>query len=244
MTVNENASEEENLPATNQDDKAKIARAKRRRRRVHFANAVSLTIFFVLAFFAAAIPFFKWDLAITNSLQSITFLRPLMLFISFFGNGFTPHLITAVTALIFLIVRLRHEAIWLVFSAGLGAGINALLKLLIGRPRPTDAVVSILQQPGGLSFPSGHVTFYVCYFGFLLFLVYRNVPRQSPIRIPLLILLALPIALVGFSRVYLGAHWASDTIGAYLWSNVWLMLSFNLYQKMREKSLSKVTSDE
>lgn len=210
---------------------------------MRFANAISLTIFFVLAFFASVIPFFNWDLTISNSLQSITFLRPLMVFISLFGNGLIPHFITAATALIFLIFRLRHEAVWLVFSAGVGAGINALLKRLIGRPRPSDDFITILQQPGGLSFPSGHVTFYVCYFGFLLFLVYRNVPRQSPIRIPLLILLALPIALVGFSRVYLGAHWASDTLGAYLWSHVWLMLSFNLYQNMREKSVAKIKDD-
>jgi membrane-associated phospholipid phosphatase len=242
MTANENASAELNLPDPDKENRAKTARAKRRRRRVHFANAVLLTVFFVLAFLAHAIPFFNWDLAITNYLQSIKFLHPLMVFVSFFGNGLTPHLITAFTVLIFLIFRLRYEALWLVFSAGVGAGINALLKRVIGRPRPTDDFISILQQPGGLSFPSGHVTFYVCYFGFLLFLVYRNIPRQSPIRIPLLILLMLPILLVGFSRVYLGAHWASDTLGAYLWSSVWLMLSFNLYQKMKERE--RVTSGE
>jgi undecaprenyl-diphosphatase len=116
------------------------------------------------------------------------------------------------------------------------------MKRFIARPRPTDEFVNILQQPGGLSFPSGHVTFYVCYFGFLFFLVYRNVPRQSPIRTPLLILLLLPILLVGLSRVYLGAHWASDTLGAYLWSSVWLMLSYNLYQKGKEAR--RVKSDE
>jgi undecaprenyl-diphosphatase len=102
---------------------------------------------------------------------------------------------------------------------------------LIARPRPSDDDVAILQQPGGLSFPSGHVTFYVCYFGFLFFLVYRYMPRTSPLRIPLLILLALPIALVGLSRIYLGAHWLSDTLGAYLWSSVWLALSISLYQR-------------
>lgn len=216
-----------------------VSKEAKRKKRVRIANAVSLVIFLVLAFFARAIPFFNWDLTITNSLQSFKSLYPVMSFISWFGNGFTPHIITAITVLIFILFRFRHEAFWLLFSAGISSGINALLKRLIGRPRPSDDFVTILQQPGGLSFPSGHVTFYVCYFGFLFFLVYRHLPRTSLIRIPLLILLALPIALAGLSRIYLGAHWASDTVGAYLWSSVWLTLSIILYQRWKIKNSSE-----
>ena len=209
------------------------SKGTKRKQRIRIANAVALVSFGTLAVLASAFPFFNVDLAFTNWLQSFSVLRGLMWFISLFGNGFTPHIITAVTALTFLILRCRHEAFWLLFSAGLSSGINALLKRLIARPRPTNEVVNILQQPGGLSFPSGHVTFYVCYFGFLFFLVYRHLPRTSPLRIPLLILLTLPIALVGLSRIYLGAHWLSDTIGAYLWSSVWLTISIILYQRWK-----------
>jgi undecaprenyl-diphosphatase len=206
-------------------------RRQKRKKRIRIANAAALVIFGVLAVLAGTFPFFNVDLAFTNWLQSFSGLRGLMWFVSLAGNGFTPHIITAITVLIFLILRFRHEAFWLLFSAGLSSGINALLKRLIARPRPSDDDVAILQQPGGLSFPSGHVTFYVCYFGFLFFLVYRYMPRTSPLRIPLLILLMLPIALVGLSRIYLGAHWLSDTVGAYLWSSVWLALSISLYQR-------------
>lgn len=222
-----------NPSTSNQHDK------KRRKRSIRIINACSLIIFFALAFFAYTIPYFNWDLTITHSLQSIKVLRPFMSFVSLFGNGFIPHIITAVTALIFIIFRLRYEAIGIVFSAGVGALINFLIKLFIARPRPTEDVINILQEPGGLSFPSGHVAFYVCYFGFLFFLVYRKMPRTSHIRIPLLILLALPILLIGFSRVYLGVHWASDTLGAYLWSSVWLTLSLSLYQRWKLKKSSK-----
>lgn len=233
MTTNENTSSELNPSTPNQRDK------KRRKRHIRIINACSLIIFFALAFFAYTIPYFNWDLAITHSLQSIKILRPFMSFISLFGNGFIPHIITAITALIFIIFRLRYEAIGIVFSAGIGALINFLIKLLIRRPRPTDDIISILQEPGGLSFPSGHVAFYVCYFGFLFFLVYRNMERTSLIRIPLLILLALPILLIGFSRIYLGVHWASDTLGAYLWSSVWLTISLSLYQRWIIKNSPK-----
>ncbi len=203
------------------------------------ANIGSIVFFCVLALLAHSLPFFCWDLLFTNWLQSHKSPGGLLWFISLFGNGFTPFVITALTVLILFLFRFRYEAFGLVFCAGLSALINAFLKRFIARPRPTDEFVSVLTQPGGLSFPSGHVTFYVCYFGFLFFLVYRYLPRKSPFRIPLLILLLLPIALVGLSRVYLGAHWLSDTIGAYLWSSAWLTLSISLYQRWKANPLGK-----
>ena len=60
-------------------------------------------------------------------------------------------------------------------------------------------------------------------FGFLWLLARERLPAGWPRRI-LLIGLTLPVPLIGFSRVSLGAHWPSDTLGAYLWSGVWLGL--------------------
>ena len=44
------------------------------------------------------------------------------------------------------------------------------------------------------------------------------------------------IALVGLSRIYLGAHWPSDVTGAYLAVAIWLMLCIEAYRRLKSRS--------
>ena len=199
---------------------------------------VALAAFAILAIFAYLDPYFGWDLKIANAFNWKTFTPPglfqLMLFTSIFGNSWTPYALTALTVIIFLLFRRRSEAAALTFCAGGSGLINTLFKHLVARPRPAHDLIQSYTDPLTNSFPSGHVTFYVCYFGFLFFVSYALLPRGSLLRRLALTLTALPVLLVGLSRIYLGAHWPSDTIGAYLWSGVWLSLSLALYRRWKE----------
>lgn len=238
----------------NQDDKYKVEagepinsqavtvpheRAVRRLWRAETIYVVALAAFAVLAIFAHLDPYFRWDLEVSEHFNWTTFtppgLFPLMRFVSIFGNSWIPYALTALTAIVFLLFRRRSEAVGVIFSAGGSGLINTLLKLLIARPRPQHDGIQAYRDMVTQSFPSGHVTFYVCYFGFLFFVAYALLKRGSTLRRLALALTALPVLLVGFSRVYLGAHWPSDTLGAYLWSGVWLAFALWMYRRWKER---------
>ena len=212
--------------------------AVRRLWRAETVYIVALGAFAVLAIFAYLDPYFGWDVRVSKAFNWGSFappgLFPLLRFMSVFGNSFTPYVMTVLMVIIFLAFRRRSEAAGLTLSVLGSAIINSTLKIVISRPRPTPDLVLVYRNTVTQSFPSGHVTFYVCFFGFLFFVAFALLPRGSASRRLALTLTALPVLLVGLSRIYLGAHWPSDTLGAYLWSGVWLAFSLEMYRRWKE----------
>lgn len=174
-----------------------------------------------------------WNIEATRALQSIRVpgLHEVMRLISGFGNA--PKVI-AISAISLLVLNKGREAVGLAWC-GLGGWFLSLqLKHVFAHPRPTAELVAVFHQWPDGSFPSGHLVFYVCYFGFLFFLAREHLPRHSALRPVVLVLIALPPMLVGLSRVYLGEHWPSDLPGSYLLGGVWTALSMTLYRRWRQ----------
>jgi membrane-associated phospholipid phosphatase len=234
------SSEEQKVAAAAQAPVVTVPRwrALRRLWRAQTVYFVALGAFAVLAVFAYLDPYFAWDLKVSHAFSWTTFtppgLLPLMEFVSFFGYGWMPYAMAAATAVIFYAAGRRSEGVALALSTAGSGLINSLIKLLISRPRPSP-VIRAYRDNATLSFPSGHVTFYVCYFGFLFFVAYALLRRGTMVRRLALTLAALPVLLVGPSRIYLGAHWPSDTLGAYLLSGVWLAFSLAMYKRWKER---------
>lgn len=87
--------------------------------------------------------------------------------------------------------------------------INQLLKLLFYRERPN---IKRLVEENGFSFPSGHSMVSTAFYGFLIYLIYKEINNKK-IRNILITILVILVATIGISRIYLGVHYASDVIG-------------------------------
>src|SRR5665213_2702476 len=114
----------------------------------------------------------------------------------------------------------RYLAGFLITLIG-AEGTAYILKDLIARPRPLSPL-PVTFDPS-FSFPSGHATAAMALYGFLIYLICR-MPLSAGKKKLLIALLVLVILLIGFSRLYLGAHFPTDVLGGYLLSLLWLMI--------------------
>jgi undecaprenyl-diphosphatase len=91
--------------------------------------------------------------------------------------------------------------------------LNTPLKELIDRARP-DADDMLIRDPAdGLGFPSGHSSTVVLVYGYAAVVAARHAPTQ--IAAAAVALVMAVIAIIGWDRVYDGAHWPSDVLGGY-----------------------------
>ncbi len=174
-------------------------------------------IFFSLTAVVYFLPTSFIDIEFSEEVQE--YMNPLldhiMKAISWFGRTWISVIMTAVVALIFLLARHKKDALFVLFTLVVSP-INTGIKILISRPRPTEDLVTIVQVAKYQSFPSGHVSFYVVFFGFLVFLMLRHNSITKLIRYTVITFSLLLIFAVPFSRVYLGVHWFTDVTGGFI----------------------------
>ncbi|HET8841119.1 MAG TPA: phosphatase PAP2 family protein, partial [Ktedonobacteraceae bacterium] len=197
-----------------------------------------LVFFGALTLLVYVHPLLPIDVVITREFQEnrSPWLGAFMLAISYPGNASWLFVgLILLTFVVFWLVRLRLEAVVLVGICLTEALLNLLVKVLVARPRPSQPLVTVLQYASGKSFPSGHVMSYVAFWGTLFTFSFILFHGKHWWRIVLLIVSGLFVILVGPSRIYLGDHWASDVLGAYLLGGLWLWACFWLYIKLKAR---------
>jgi membrane-associated phospholipid phosphatase len=187
--------------------------------------------FSALAVLASTSAYTPIDLTITKTLQYLNqpWFRTLMIVVSFFGYTVQVIAIVVAAAAYLYVSGLHWEALMSMIIAAAEEVLNLLIKTVIHRPRPSADLVTVFNNLGSFSFPSGHVMFYTAYFGFLFFLAFTLL-KPSIWRGFLLVITGALVILVGFSRMYLGEHWASDVLGAYLVGSLILIAAVRVYR--------------
>jgi undecaprenyl-diphosphatase len=126
-----------------------------------------------------------------------------------------------------LVAAKRRRAAVVFAVAALGAeALDQIMKLLFNRPRPEPFFG--LASPITHSFPSGHAMVSCCFFGVLAAILAAREPSRLR-RMAIFAAAALLVAVMGFSRVYLGFHYPTDVLAGYAAAVVWLAVVRTVY---------------
>jgi undecaprenyl-diphosphatase len=164
----------------------------------------------------------------------------MMLVVTEIGGGWVAMVMLAVLAPVLLLHRRYPEGLSFLGVFSLNA-LVPVLKGIINRPRPSGQIVDVLTHHGGSSFPSGHSILAMVFFGLLFYMIPHLTQDRRTIGVIRSVSLII-ILLTGLSRVYLGVHWPSDVIGAYVIGGVVLMLLIAFHQWARQGAEAELTA--
>jgi membrane-associated phospholipid phosphatase len=143
--------------------------------------------------------------------------------------------VTGAIVLIALIALIRQrywsEVKGLVFATlGILILVDKILKPFFDRDRPPKPrLVSDLSPD---SFPSGHAAGNLVFYFYMSFIIATRYPHLTKYVYGVATCLVL---LIGFSSVYVKAHWTTDILGGYVFGYCWLLISLNLLQFLTQR---------
>ena len=147
----------------------------------------------------------------------------------------SPVTVTCLAVSLGIYLLLRRSAYWLaalVLAVPGGALLNILLKYAVHRPRPSldDPIVML----SGYSFPSGHTMIASVLYGVIAAYLCARVQDWRR-RVLAVMSAGVVIGLVGFSRIYLGAHYLTDVLAAMAEGVAWLSLCVMVVHALRQR---------
>ena len=206
-------------------------------RKIALVFVMMLAFAILLSYAAAKFPVLPLDLKTYEELkeQANPLFDILMKWVSDLGEVAIAMALTAIAMVTFAVRRHWIEAVFMLATTS-SVLLAFVLKELIHRTRPFPLnqnatginATGIIQSINEYSYPSGHVLFFVVFFGFFAYLAWIHFAGRT--RAIVIAICGALILLIGPSRVFLGAHWASDVLGSYIIGTIWLFLLILAYQ--------------
>jgi membrane-associated phospholipid phosphatase len=208
--------------------------------RIALAFAILLVIAIALSYAASKFTVLPFDLKSYHELreEASPLFNMLMQAISFLGETVVATALVIFAVAVFALRRHWLEAVFMLATTS-NALLAFVLKDLIHRTRPFPVAENssgFIQSINQYSYPSGHVLFFVVFFGLFAYLAWIHFAGWM--RITTISICAALIVLIGPSRVFLGAHWATDVLGSYLIGTIWLFVLILAYQWALQRKLN------
>lgn len=177
-------------------------------------TVVLFALTFALGFAAKWVPTLRMEsLGASINRVNSPFLDKIALLLDKIDQVTVVGVILVIVFIILLFVKGWRLALGTVVVTGLGWITTLVVKTVVAEPRPTTAGLTHLLHvnPATLSYPSGHVVFAAA-----LVTALAMVCRGTLARTIVLVVGALFVLLVMWSRLYVGVHYGSDVVGGVL----------------------------
>ena len=177
---------------------------------------------------------FSWDVPAMRAIHRLStpWLDVAMKSVSLTASALVIILVAGIAFWLWHWQRDMLNALTLIVALGGSVVINTLLKVVFARPRPD--VFQPLTVEHSYSFPSGHTSTAIAFYGLLAILLWRADRRGGAL------LSGLWVLAVAFSRVYLGVHYPSDVLGSLALGTIWIfavMLVYDRYYGRRKQGV-------
>lgn len=192
---------------------------------------ISVVTFLVIVYFLTSNRIQAFDEKVYSFFQPMISNQTTVLFRIITATGGATFLVVF-TVLLMVFRKEKITRIAIPLNLVLVTLINLVIKEIARRPRPVD--IGLIQEMG-FSFPSAHAMVNTAFYGFIIYLIYRNEQNKTKRNI-LCILFTLLILGICSSRIYLGVHYASDVLAGMCLSLIYLAIFTKWYKGAKQKS--------
>lgn len=126
----------------------------------------------------------------------------------------------AISTILLIVIKKKQIPLYILINLICAFLTNQTFKSIFTRTRPIG--INLIDETG-YSYPSGHSMIGLSFYGFIIYLIHKNIKNKLTKTI-LITSLILTILLIGFSRIYLGVHYLTDVIGGFLLSIIYLTI--------------------